>query len=215
MQLHSKWDAEKRRSAIRETPAEYATARLQETAHTLTYTQEIRHPRLANAKRTVELWRREPRIRVNVQFDRISSTAPEVLFLDFALPEGLPLPIFASGGMPFTPYRDQLPGSCRDYFGIDGWAHYTSQEGHWLWVTRDAALVAIGGPHVVERHQQEPAAQRRILAMIFDNCWHTNFVADSHGAMEFQFEMVWRERLDRPADLASALTLDPIVRRKE
>jgi len=50
--------------------------------------------------------------------------------------------------------------------------------------------------------------------MIFDNCWRTNFVADSHGTMEFQFEVVWSERLDQPSELAEALTIDPIVRRQ-
>ncbi len=53
----------------------------------------------------------------------------------------------------------------------------------------------------------------RILAMVFDNCWHTNFVADSHGTMEFQFELVWRQNIEKPADLAEALTGEPIVLR--
>ena len=104
-----------------------------------------------------------------------------------------------------------MRGSCRDYFAIDGWAHYRSTDGDWLWVTRDAPLVALGGPHVVERHQQEPGAPHRILAMVFDNCWHTNFVADSHGTMEFQFDLAWRPGLERPADLAEALAGDFVV----
>ena len=29
--------------------------------------------------------------------------------------------------------------------------------------------------------------------MIFDNFWFTNFVADSHGVMEFQFDLAWRK----------------------
>jgi hypothetical protein len=121
------------------------------------------------------------------------------------------MPVFASGGVPFTPYRDQLPGSCRDYFAIDGWAHYVTNEGHWLWVTRDAPLVSVGSPHVVELHQKEPAETRRILAMVFDNSWHTNFVADSHGTMEFQFDLVWRGSMANPADLAQALVAEPLV----
>jgi hypothetical protein len=47
--------------------------------------------------------------------------------------------------------------------------------------------------------------------MVFDNIWHTNFVADSHGTMEFQFELVWRREIAGPAELADALTSDPIV----
>ena len=46
--------------------------------------------------------------------------------------------------------------------------------------------------------------------MIFDNCWHTNFVADSHGRMEFQFDLVWRASMGRPAPLAEALASDPL-----
>lgn len=143
--------------------------------------------------------------------DGLSNLAPEVFFLAFTLPDGTSLPVLSSGGVPFTPYRDQLPGSCKDYLGIDGWAHCPTDDGHWLWVTRDAPLVAIGSPHVVERHQSEPADWRRILVIAFDNTWHTNFVADSNGAMEFQFDLVWKESIAKPADLAEDLTTQPMA----
>jgi hypothetical protein len=210
-QLHAKFNADLRNKSFQQSDATYGEAKVRETPHTLHFTQEIRHPRLGTSRRMLELWKREPRARITVALDRLSSTAPEVLFLGFDLPEGLPLPILASGGVPYTPYRDQLRGTCKDYFAIDGWAHYRAPAGHWLWVTRDAPLVTIGQPHVVERHQEEPAARHRILAMIFDNCWHTNFVADSHGPMEFQFDLAWKASLDDPAALAEALAGDPIV----
>jgi hypothetical protein len=213
--LHGNADTEKReairRTALRESAAAYGPANAKVSPHTVVYQQEIRHERLVKATRRLELWRREPRARLTVRFDRVSSLAPEVFFLSFALPQGSGLPVFSSGGVPFTPYRDQLPGSCRDYFGIDGWAHYPTGEGHWLWVTRDAPLVAVGSPHVGELHQQEPTDTHRILAMIFDNCWHTNFVADSHGTMEFQFDLVWRPSIANPADLAQALVAEPLA----
>jgi len=57
----------------------------------------------------------------------------------------------------------------------------------------------------------EAAETRRILAMVFDNSWHTNFVADSHGTMEFQFDLVWRASIGNPADLAQALVAEPLV----
>ncbi len=214
-QLHGNPDPKKReairKASLNQTPASYASASSQETAHTLLFAQDIRHERIANGRRTLELWKREPRARIVVRFDRLSSLSPEVLFLGFTLPEGSPLPVFSSGGVPFTPYRDQLRGSCRDYFAIDGWADFPGADGHRLWVTRDAPLVAVGSPHVVELHQAEPANPRSILAMVFDNCWHTNFVADSHGTFEFQFDMAWKSSLDKPADLAAALTTDPVA----
>jgi hypothetical protein len=115
------------------------------------------------------------------------------------------------GGFPFTPYRDQLPGSCRDYFAVDGWAHYCVPEGDWLWVTRDAPPVVVGGPHTASHHQSEPADPRRLLSMIFDNCWHTNFVAGSIGAMEFQLDLAWCEKTADQATLAETLVAEPVV----
>ncbi len=212
-QLHAKFDADVRRRSFQETAATYGAAVAHETPHTLVYTQEVRHARLGASRRLLEVWKREPRARLTVSLDRLSSMAPEVLFLSFELPQGLALPVFSAGGVPFMPYRDQLRGTCKDYFAIDGWAHYAASgsNGHWLWVTRDAPLVAIGGPHVCELHQQEPAAPHRILAMIFDNCWHTNFVADSHGPMEFQFDLAWRDSLPQPAALAEGMMGNPVV----
>ena len=210
-QLHARFDRELWNKSFEESESVYGEAKKEETPYTIRFTQEIRHARLGASRRVLELWRREPRARLNVQIYRLSSTAPEVLFLAFDFPAGLPLPVLANGGVGFTPYRDQLRGTCKDYFAIDGWAHYASSGGHWLWVTRDAPLVAIGRTHVVERHQDEPAEPHRLLAMIFDNCWHTNFVADSHGTMRFQFDVAWRESMDHPAELAEALAGDPIV----
>jgi hypothetical protein len=52
-----------------------------------------------------------------------------------------------------------------------------------------------------------------LLAMLFNNFWYTNFVADEHGVMEFQFDLVWREKLDTPAaaELADTLVAEPVV----
>ena len=146
-----------------------------------------------------------------VRFHRISSTDPEVFYIAFGFPVQGVMPVFSGGGVPFTPYTDQLEGSCRDYYAIDGWAHYPTPFGEWLWVTRDAALVSVGGPHTVERRRAAPDDKHRLLAMVFDNFWHTNFVADSHGEMEFQFELVWRDKIENPERLAETLASDAVV----
>jgi hypothetical protein len=213
--MHSTADAAKReemrKQAFRPMPAAYATAITEHTAHTLVYSQAIEHPRLRSAVRRIELWRSQPRARVTVRFHRISSTEPEVFYLAFGFPVKGVMPVFSGGNVPFTPYSDQLEGSCRDYYAIDGWAHYPTPFGDWLWVTRDAALVSVGGPHTVERRTTPPDDKHRLLAMIFDNFWHTNFVADSHGEMEFQFELVWRDKIADPDKLAETLASDPVV----
>jgi hypothetical protein len=46
--------------------------------------------------------------------------------------------------MPFVPLTDELPGTCRDYFAIDGSAFYETTEGHWLWVSRSLGEAELG-----------------------------------------------------------------------
>jgi len=202
-----------RREKLREVPAEpEARATVQETAHTIVITQPLKHPRLQWATRVLELWKREPHARLTLRLNRLSSVAPEILYVAFPLPTGDVLPVLSNGGQPFTPFTDQLPGTCRDYFAIDSWAKYQTPDGAWLWVSRDAPLIAFGSSPTLAGLQEPPPDRHRLLAMIFNNFWYTNFQADSHGIMEFQFDLVWRERLGGPAaDLASALITDTVV----
>lgn len=203
--------AKMRERMLRLVPARYGKVAASSTPHTVVYRQEVEHGRVKNAVRTVEFWKAQPRARVTVRFDRVSSLAPEVLYLAFGMPVEGTMPVLSNGGMSFTPYHDQLKGSCRDYYAIDGWAHYATREGNWLWVTRDAPLVTVGGPHTLARRTDAPQDTHRMLAMVFDNCWHTNFVADSHGTMEFAFDLVWSRRLENPAAMAEALVAEPVV----
>jgi len=213
--IHGAKDAEERERLrtkfLRPVPATYDATTVEETPHTLVYTQSIRHPRLDKASRRLELWRRDSRARLTVRFDRVSSVAPEVFYLNFAFPVGTTLPQFSNGGVPFTPYVDQLKGSCRDYYAIDSWARYKTAQGEWLWVTRDAPLVTVGGPHTLERRMTASGDPNRVMAMVFDNFWHTNFVANSSGAMEFQFDFAWRKEIADAGILAEALVSTPVV----
>ena len=187
---------------------------VEDTPFTRVYVQWLRHPRLLWAQRRLELWKNEPRARVTLRFNRLSSEAPEIFYASFTLPCPGVLPRLSNGGAAFTPFTDQIPGTCRDYFALDGWADYATPDGHWLWVSRDAPLVTFDSPQVWTRRQTPPARPERLLAMIFNNFWYTNFAADEHGVMEFQFDLVWRDQLEAPAaaaDLADALVAEPIV----
>jgi hypothetical protein len=202
-----------RRETLEEIPSVAAgLATVERNNSTTTYVQVLQHPRLKWATRRLELWNREPRARFTLRFDRSSSDAAELFFVAFPLPcEGI-LPCTSCGGMPFVPYQDQIPGSCRDYFSIDGWVHYATPQGNWVWVSRDASLVTFGDSHVLARSKDAPQEANRIFAMIFDNRWFTNFVGNSHGAMEFQFELAWKPATDGPISaeaLADTLASEP------
>jgi hypothetical protein len=202
-----------RQEALEEVAAVAAEeAAVQETPHTILITQAVRHPRLQWATRVLEVWKREPRARFTLRINRLSSAAPEILYVGFPLPTGDTLPLVSNGGRPFTPFEDQLPGTCRDYFAVDGWVEYATPDGRWLWVSRDAPLVAFGDSPTLAMRKSPPRDVHLLRAMVFNNFWYTNFVADSHGIMEFQFDLIWRESTaKKAADLADALVTEPAV----
>lgn len=209
-----------KRQQLQKEKLEFVTARaggkasLEETPHTLRYTQPLEHPRLRWATRRLELWKREPRARLTFRLNRISSFEPELLCIVHPMPCDGTLPRLSSGGMAFTPFTDQLPGTCRDYFAIDGWAHYGTPEGHWLWVSRDAPLITLDGPHPKSHLDAPPPRTGRVVAIVFDNFWYTNFQGDSPGVMEFQFDLVWGKRIEGDAEAAQwadSLMSEPVM----
>ena len=204
--------AEQVRKALGEVPASAdAPTQVEKTPFTIIYTQTLQHPRLKYFIRRLELWNGEPRARLTVRLYRTSSTAPENFYLNFRLPAMGEFPVLSCGGTPFVPFHDQLGDTCRAFFVIDGWANYKTHAGEWLWVTRDAPLVTIGGPYELKRDTRDPGDPGSLSALIFTNYWDTNFAADSHGAMEFQFDLVWKRKIERPAALAETLIAEPAV----
>ncbi len=185
---------------------------VERSPHTTVYTQHLELPGMKWMIRRLEVWNDTPRARLNIRFNRIASTDPEVLLVSFTLPPTGAPPTVSNGGVPFVPYEDQLPGSCRDYFAIDGWVSYSSTNGNWLWVSRDAPLVTFGDTHVLEKLTGTPADTNRIFSMVFNSIWFTNWYADEPGEMEFQYDLVWDpKKYNDPAALAGALETDPVV----
>jgi len=204
--------AEQTRKLLEQIPATAdGPVEIKQTPFTTIYSQTLHHPRLNYLVRCLELWKGEPRARLSVQLYRISSTDPENLYLSFQLPSGDELPVLSSGGTPFVPFQDQLGDTCRSFFAIDGWADYKTPDGEWLWVTRDAPLVTIGGPYELKLDTREAGVPGMVSALIFTNFWDTNFAADSHGEMEFQFDLVWKKKIDDPAAVAETLMAEPAV----
>ncbi len=207
----ARWDAsaarrdpERREKAMKVSAAEPAGETVVEhNGHTTVFTQPLKHSRLRWGSRRLELFHDIPRARITVRFDRIASERPEWIFLGFALPQGSGAPVTTCGGMPFEPLVDQIPNTCGDYFGIDGWIAYPKPKGTRLWTSRDAPLVRFGQPQLEWTVAGATEATDRIYAMVFDNTWFTNFVADSHGAFEFQFDLAWSPEAEKPARCAA------------
>ena len=194
--LHSN-DPARRDAALKETYAEPAgEAKVERTAYSTIYTQRMEHPRLKWLTRILEVYDKHdvrgcPRATLTVRFHRISSELPEWFYIGCSFPsDGDTLPLTSGGGMPFTPFTDQLPNTCMDFFAIDSWVNYKQGDDSWTWISRDAPLVSFGGPQPLKDLKGAPGDLNKVYAMVFDNTWFTNFVADQHGVLEFKFDLV-------------------------
>jgi hypothetical protein len=186
---------------------------VEETPYAIIYTQWLKHPRLLWIKRSLEIWKNEPRARLTLRLNRLSSEAPEIFYVGFNMPCKDVLPTISSGGKSFTPFVDQIPGSCRDHFAFDGWADYATAAGHWIWVSRDTPLLSFEKPQVWTRTLSVPEHPGRILAMVFNNTYYTNFVSNETGVMEFQFDLIWKENIGQqsPSSIYEGLVGKPVV----
>ena len=100
----------------------------------------------------------------------------------------------SNGGIPYKPYQEQIPGSCKDYFAIDGWVDYETTNGHWIWATKDAPLVTFGQGDILAKTVEAPANTNVVRAIVFNNLWHTNFVPNAMGEMDFSFDLKWQSK---------------------
>ncbi|MBU9736190.1 glycoside hydrolase family 38 N-terminal domain-containing protein [Diplocloster agilis] len=211
-------EEDEKRARMREESLEIIAAKTEnavkteENEYTVTYRQEFSHPSLEWGRRELILYKKENRARLHVKINRKSSFDPEVFYLAFQSPVHT-VPLFSNADLPYIPGEGQLPGSCMDYYATDGFAWYEQGERSWLWNGMDTSLTALGEPHVSERAAKMPEHPDRLLSMIFDNTWDTNFAANSCGIMEFSYEVLADGgfRREELPDVAQALNKEPIL----
>ncbi len=170
-------------------PIEQAT--IKETPYSWVISQEMSHPRVQNLIRKVEIYKEIPRAKVQMSFDRLSSRSPEVFYAKFPLPENCKEPLTTNGGVPFAPYKDQLPNSCKDFFVVDSWVKYETADGTRIWSSRDIPLINFGGHHFGQRLKKAPGNTNELYGMLYNNVWVVNFLVDAPGDMSFEFDLTF------------------------
>ena len=191
-----------RKEHLFEVEASYGQTTCNTADGSIRYEQEINHPALKYGKRILDIDTINNRISLELRMDRRSDFALEVLFLRFAAPETTALPTISDSGSPFRPIADQFPGSCMDFYAIDGWIHYPNG---WMLNCRDNALVTFRSTSVVSRKTEFCGQPNDIYAKLFDNIWDTNFTANVCGMMQFYFTVAADIKSDAAAITAEAM----------
>lgn len=157
---------------------------------TISFSQEMRHPRLRFLRRELEVCKEIPRAKLKITLCRLPRPeSAEVFYARIPLGMKGVHPIVATGGMPFQPGFDQVPKTCMDFFSIDGDVAFSSGGRQVLLSCRDNALVSFGGMHDGVGVERLEGDLSDVYAVLYNNIWYTNFEGDESGIFTFEFDI--------------------------
>ena len=197
-----------RKEHLKEERAVYGPAARIQAGDEIRFEQLVMHRSISYGKRIMTISPAVNHIKLEFRMNRISSFEPTVMFLEFEAPGSRNLPHVSNAGKAFIPEKEQLPGSCMDFYAIDGWMHYDSK---WLMNCRDNALVTFGNTSVVSRKSETEGPANDIFVRLYDNTWDTNFGANASGQMSFVFYAQADVAYEDAKDVADAIAVDPVI----
>jgi len=185
--------------------AEYGQCICEELPHMLIFRQRFSHPLLRHGERKMEVWKNSPRIRISCKIDRKEDFSPVVYAVKLPMGCAPELPRISAAGEFFTPFEEQIPGACRDYFVCDDVILFRS--GDLALGNVDTALCSFGAPRLLDNLNEPPANVNDVYSIVYHNFWDTNFAGNQYGVMEFRYDLFALDGRSDQEALAAARSL--------
>lgn len=199
------------RAALHTETAAYGKTEVVQTEYDTTYTQPFYHPSLKWGKRILTVFKSEPRARLTVRLRRHDQANPEIYYLKMTMSDQRRLPVLSLAGREFIPGQGQIPNTCMDYYTTDGWARYAGEGCCWLVSSQDAPMLTFGQPNSFAKRRALPEEMQTVQFILFDNTWDTNFPANTHGLLEYRFDLMQAAERIPGSETADALAYEPPV----
>jgi alpha-mannosidase len=97
---------------------------------------------------------------------------------------------FDIGGVPVRPHIDQIPGSCRDYFTVQGWVDFNNGERGVTIATPENPMVQLGDFHFGHNQQEITGERAMLLGWVTNNYWETNFPGAQPGVVTARYAIL-------------------------
>ena len=200
--------------ALRTGITEKSTLSVQKNPDWIRLTYRSETDKCKNLIQQITFLRKEPRILLDVSFQKERETDPLGIYL------ALPLRLTADWECVYDTAdsfvqldQDQLGNVCRDYLTTDRAVSIFDQNGGCTLACPDAPMVQIGDFHFgCENHAVPREENPLLLAWPMNNYWDTNFPASEEGRQSFHYELTFFEKFDRGQMFAAGiLAKSPVI----
>lgn len=152
-------------------------------------------------------------LHIDMVIDKEYESKAESVYVMF--PFALKQPAFHLdlNGVPLTPEVEQLPGSCRDWYGVQRWAEVGDDDISIVLAPLDAPLVQVGGIQTGRWAEHLDASEATLASWPVQNHWSTNFQAGQNGELLFRYRLTSMNAYDSAAAsrFAAEYLVPPIV----
>lgn len=165
---------------------------------------------------TYTLWQHERRLDVDWSFEKIAVPEPESVFVAFPL--GLEEFSFIGdfNGLPCVPEREQVGGSSKAWYPVQGWVGLDSGEQSVILAPVDAPLVHLGDVRTGLVVDTLRGSAPVIMSWAMNNHWFVNFKAQQDGMVRLRYRLTsaaGHVDVERATQFAAEARTPPIVLR--
>ena len=119
----------------------------------------------------------EKALQLDLLVDKTFNTLAEAVYVPFPIAIENPTFHLDLNGVPLEPEREQLPGSCRDWYGVHRWAQVGDEALSVTLAPLDSPLIQVGGITTGRWARALDTSRATLVSWALHNHWDTNFKA--------------------------------------
>jgi alpha-mannosidase len=149
--------------------------------------QIVDHARIGKIYQRVFLTDSDDRIEFQSEWQMGVTIHPEATYLLFPFNIPNAQARFDVGGVPIRPHVDQLAGSCRDYFTVQGWVDFNNGAHGMTIAAPENPMAQLGDFHFAHNQQDVTLERAMLLGWVTNNYWETNFPGAQPGVVTARY----------------------------
>lgn len=155
----------------------------------------------------------EKALHIDMVIDKQYYTLAEAVYIPFPFALAKPQFHLDLNGVPMEPEAEQLPGSCRDWYGIHRWAEVNDGKASIVLTPIDSPLIQVGGITTGRWAEKLDTRNPMLVSWALHNHWDTNFKASQGENTLLRYRLTSREEYDaaEASRFAAEATVPPLI----